>query len=218
VGARGRFIFADCVVRNRGAIIEPWKEFKREGNSLFLCRLAVGFIFLALLAVASLPIWWSLARHGEVQYGWSFFVEVALLVSVFAAALVVWAMVSTFLVPIMYRRRCGAFHGCQEALGLITSAPGPIILFFLFGIVLALAIALSTCAVTCATCCIALIPYVGTVILLPVYVFWMSYVLLFLRQFGPAYDVWENLPPIALSTPPIQTSPPTPEPPPLPTG
>src|SRR5213080_5018044 len=35
VGARGRFIFIDCVVRNRAAIVAPWREFKREGNIFF---------------------------------------------------------------------------------------------------------------------------------------------------------------------------------------
>src|SRR5688500_1143319 len=36
IGARGRFIFMDCVVKNRAAIVAPWQEFRREGNSFFL--------------------------------------------------------------------------------------------------------------------------------------------------------------------------------------
>ena len=36
---------------------------------------------------------------------------------------------------------------------------------------------------------------VGTVILLPVYVCVRAFGLLFLRQFGPDYDVWATLPP-----------------------
>ena len=47
-----------------------------------------------------------------------------------------------------------------------------------------------SCAVTCATCCIAAIPYVGTVILLPIPITLGAFSLLFLRQFGPDYDVW----------------------------
>ena len=39
--ARGRFIFVDCVVRNRAAIVAPWKEFRAEGNSFFLFSLLV---------------------------------------------------------------------------------------------------------------------------------------------------------------------------------
>ena len=43
-------------------------------------------------------------------------------------------------------------------------------LYCLFLIVLALATAIVACLATCATCCIAAIPYIGTVILLPVFV------------------------------------------------
>ena len=60
----------------------------------------------------------------------------------------------------------------------------------------------------CVTCCITAIPYVGTVILLPVHVLFMSFLLLFVRQFGPDYDVW-----IAIPEPTATT---TSEPPPLP--
>src|ERR1044072_5038701 len=30
VSARGRFMFTDCIVKNRGAIAEPWHEYRRE--------------------------------------------------------------------------------------------------------------------------------------------------------------------------------------------
>jgi hypothetical protein len=43
------------------------------------------------------------------------------------------------------------------------------------------------------------IPYIGTVLLLPVLVFKRSYPLYFLRQFGPGYDVF----PPAPSAPPV---------------
>ncbi|HET9856554.1 MAG TPA: hypothetical protein VFP99_01860, partial [Chthoniobacterales bacterium] len=34
--ARGRFMFVDCIVKDRGAIAEPWREFREQGNSYFL--------------------------------------------------------------------------------------------------------------------------------------------------------------------------------------
>src|SRR4029453_6526699 len=39
--ARGRFILVDCIVRNRAAITEPWKEFRGEGKAFFLFHLIV---------------------------------------------------------------------------------------------------------------------------------------------------------------------------------
>jgi len=53
------------------------------------------------------------------------------------------------------------------------------------------------------TCCIAgcfmAIPYLGTVLLLPVLIFYRAYSLHFLAQFGPEYDVF---PPDAASPTP----------------
>jgi hypothetical protein len=72
------------------------------------------------------------------------------------------------------------------------------------------------------TCRITAIPYVGTVILLPVYVFFMAYLLLFVRQFGLDYDPWANVvavEPAAQTAPttfpPPEAPPPSPEPPPV---
>jgi len=78
---------------------------------------------------------------------------------------------------------------------LVTSHPGPILLYVLFLLLLAVAVFMIACAVTCATCCIAAIPYVGTVILLPIPVTLGAFALLFLRQFGSEYDVWAGLTP-----------------------
>src|SRR5438477_8489692 len=41
INARGRFIFTDCVVKNRAAIALPWREYRREGNSYFLFSLVI---------------------------------------------------------------------------------------------------------------------------------------------------------------------------------
>jgi hypothetical protein len=109
---------------------------------------------------------------------------------------------------------------------LIAAHLGEILLYCLFWIVLALGSAIVGCIAACATCCIAAIPYVGTVILLPVFVLLRFFSLLFLRQFGPDYDVWANfMPPeflpILLSLPstPATSAPQSnlpPEPPPRP--
>src|SRR5207247_1371724 len=86
-------------------------------------------------------------------------------------------------------QRCRASKAFCIVVRLIGSYPGEIILYCLFLIVLALATAIVGCLVTCVTCCIAAIPYIGTVILLPIFVLLRSFSLLFLRQFGPEYDV-----------------------------
>src|SRR2546427_833445 len=105
-----------------------------------------------------------------------------------------WALISHFMVPIMYRRRCRAVVALRESTSLVTAHPAPVVLYFLFLIVLAIACGIIGCVTTCVTCCIAAIPYVGTVILLPIFVLLRSFLLCFLRQFGPDYDVWAGIP------------------------
>lgn len=221
LGARGKFIFADCIVRNRGAIAEPWREFRREGNSYFLFLLLVMFAVLCVFGIAGLPLWLPFALHGEAPEGFGLFLGIGLLGSVALVTMVAVKLIAGFMIPLMYRRRCGASEAFNASLGLVSSYPGPVILYALFTIVLWVAFGLIACLTTCVTCCITAIPYVGTVILLPFYVFFMAYLLLFVRQFGPECDVWANVPaleptpsPPTVPPAPLSQPPPPAEPPP----
>ena len=49
-------MFIDCIVKNRGAIAEPWRDFRTEGNSYFLFSLLVVFGLLILAGLLSLPL------------------------------------------------------------------------------------------------------------------------------------------------------------------
>ena len=60
-------------------------------------------------------------------------------------------------------------------------------------------IVLAAFLLTCCFCCLALLPYVGTVVLLPVLVFQRAYSLHFFAQFGTSYDVF---PPVLPAPPP----------------
>src|SRR5947208_983592 len=118
------------------------------------------------------------------------------------------AVIIVLVVALMYRRRCRAGEAFRAALSLIASYPGEITFYCLFWIMLGIASAVVACATILATCCIALLPYIGTVILLPLFVCLRAFGLRFIRQFGPDYDVW-----IAIPEPRATT---TSEPPPLP--
>jgi hypothetical protein len=191
--ARGRFILVDCIVRNRAAIAEPWKEFRAEGNSFFLFSLLVVLTLVAVIAIAGLVLIVPfIPWHGQAQPGVAFWIGLSLFAFVAVCLAFVWALASQLMVPIMYRQRCRARLAFAQAVDLVTSHPGPILLYVLFLLLLGVATVMISCAVTCATCCIAAIPYVGTVILLPIPVTFGAFSLLFLRQFGPDYDVWAS--------------------------
>ena len=114
-----------------------------------------------------------------------------------------FGLISYFMVPVMYIRRCRALDAFREVVRLIPNYIPSLILFCLFSICLFLGMAMVSGLVTCATCCLAALPYVGTVILLPVFVFLRAFGLLFFRQFGPDYDVWASM----SEPPPIQAPP-----------
>ena len=56
VSSRGKFLFIDAVVKNRAAVREPWKEYRREGNSLFLFRIVLGVFLLTYLTLSLIHI------------------------------------------------------------------------------------------------------------------------------------------------------------------
>lgn len=90
----------------------------------------------------------------------------------------------------MYRRRCRALEGLRVTFSLIASYPGEMTLYCLFWMALGVGAALAACLTTCLTCCLAALPYIVTVILLPLYVWLRAFGLLFVAQFGPDYDVF----------------------------
>lgn len=219
--ARGRFIFIDCVVRNRAAIVEPWKGFRAEGNSFFLFSLLAALVVTAVIVITGLvSIVPFIPWHGQAQPSVAFWVGLALTMFVAICLTCVWGLAAQLMVPIMYRQRCRARVAFARAVGLVSSHPGPILLYVLFLLLLVVAVVLISCAVTCATCCIAAIPYVGSVILLPISVTLVAFSLMFLRQFGSDYDVWASFTPpefspILLPLPSVSVGP-APNPPPEP--
>jgi hypothetical protein len=147
----------------------------------------------------------SIASIGLIVFLFVFWVSIVIFVSI----------ASYFMLPVMYRRRCRAVEAFRDVSLLIIHHIGSFFLFCLFGIVLILAMLMIGAIVTCATCCLAALPYIGTVILLPVFVCLHAFALAFLRQFGPDYDVWANfMPPeflpILSGAPPTSTEPPLP--------
>lgn len=208
--ARGGFTFIDCIVKNRGAIAEPWRDFQKEGNSYFIFWVLIGLGLLIFAGLLSLPLVLPAIKNGSFLRNHNVYLISAIAgwICVMVLLILGWSLIASFIVPIMYRRRCSAREGFTVVTTLIAAHPGEVLLYCLFWIVLALATAVVACFATCATCCIAAIPYVGTVILLPVFVLLRAFSLLFLRQFGPDYDVWASfVPPEFL---PVLMPPPSP--------
>jgi hypothetical protein len=156
-----------------------------------LFSLVVVLVLIGVIAIAGFGLIVPFIPPGaHEQPGVGFWIGLALFVFFAICLAFVWALASQLMVPIMYRQRCPARLAFAQAVDLVASHPGPILLWVLFLLVLAVAVVTISCAAACATCCIAAIPYVGTVLLLPIPVTLGAFSLVFLRQFGPDYDVW----------------------------
>jgi len=209
LGSRGQFMFLDGVVHNRAAVVEPWHRFRTLGNDLFVFRFTLGLCGLGAFALLG-GVGWLVARPDIEARHFGSASALALLVAGGPALLVVLALaivsllLNDFVVPVMYRREIGT----GQAFGIlwkeiVLGHGGVFVLFYLMRIVLGLASFLIIAVGTCCTCCLALLPYLGTVIFLPVFVFFRSYSLHFLAQFGEEWRLVGG--PDALPEPPEQS-------------
>lgn len=194
LSSRGKFMLLDGIVKNRGAVKEPWAEFKTEGNSLFLFNIVVGIIlFVCFLIISGSTVLialpdiqdevWRNSATSAIVFGCTFLIPFI----IFCVALSFF--VKVFMVPTMYIKRVRAMEGMRIAWSsLCKGHVGSAILLFLMMFVLGIAVTFIAIVVTCATCCIAALPYISSVVFLPVTVFFVSYALCYIQQFGEGWQ------------------------------
>ncbi len=194
LSSRGKFMFLDNVARNRAEIREPWGLFRSEGNSLFWFRVAFGLIaglVILIVAGAALLMLYPSFRAEDLQplgmVGLAAGIPLILILVVIYACIALF--LEDFVVPIMYLRRWRVMDAWREFWSLLTGNAGTFVLYVLFKIVMGICIGVIALVITCITCCLAALPYVGMVILLPLFVFGRSYSLYFLAQFRPEYGL-----------------------------
>ena len=198
LSSRGRFMFLHCVAQNKAEVKNPWTKFRQHANSLFLFRIVLGLIgFFAvvlpiLLGIVALIAVFSAAPRVGFVMG---LVTLALVLFVVSIVLLLISKFTTdFVVPIMSLRTTSCIAGWRELLAMLLANKARFVLYILFQIVIKLCISTivvaAVCVTCCCACCILSIPYIGTVLLLPILVFERSYSLYYLRQFGPPFDVF----------------------------
>ncbi len=208
--SRGRFMFLHCVALNKAEVVIPWHKFKKQGNSLFLFQIVLGLISFAviMLLIATLIVIGVLlfaGGGGPNPLGIILMVLLAICLIIPTANVfaVIGKFTQDFVVPIMFLRQGTCMVAWREFWPLLTGNKGKVAIYVLFQIVIGLAVGIIVMACICVTCCclgcILAIPYIGTVLMLPVLVFHRSYSLLYLRQYDPGFDVFEPEPDTALA-------------------
>jgi cell division protein FtsL len=191
ISSRGQFMFLDNVLLNRSEISDPWRRFRAQGNSLFVWRLVFGLIaglavvaVLAIGVVSVIPFFRNkemlgLAIGGGVSAG-------LLLLALLVVLSYVGLFVHDFVVPIMRERQIGVLAGWSEFRRLFDRNLGFFVIYGLLKFALVAGIwgtFFTVLVVTCCGCCIGgllvALPYVGTVLLLPIHVFF--------RAMGPEF-------------------------------
>jgi hypothetical protein len=203
LSSRGQFMFLHCVAHNKAEVTNPWYKFRQHANSLFLFRIVLGLIgfltiglpFLLIIGLIGMMV----VTDGEIIIGIAGGITIGVLI---LGGAIIFALISKFtkdfVVPIMFLRTTSCTAGWREFLTILSVNKARFVLYILFqiiiGIVIGIIVWMGFC-IGCCLCCVSfllLIPYIGTVILLPVFVFQRSYSLLYLKQYGPEFDVFSQ--------------------------
>ena len=194
ISSRAKFMFLDNVVHNRAQVVEPWGRLRQQGNSLFLWRICFALVCVAVVVIIAAvtlgPV--ALLAFGDAWDGVGvlagfLFVVLAIILGLVAAY--VSMFVENFVVPIMYRFNLSIIDAWRHFLPWLSSYG---FAFFVYGLWAALLFTLSAVCIflTCCCCCAAAIPYIGTVLLLPLWVAYRLMSLEFLAQFDPNFDLF----------------------------
>ena len=208
--SRGRFMFLHCVALNKAEVVIPWHKFKKQGNSLFLFRIVLGLIsfaivmlLIAMLVVIGILLFAGGGRPNPIGIILMILLAICLIIPTAIIFGLIGKFTQDFVVPIMFLRKGTCMAAWREFWPLLTGNKGKFTIYILFQIVIALAIGIIIMACVCITCCclgcILAIPYIGTVLMLPILIFDRSYSLLYLRQYGPGFDVFEPEPATTLA-------------------
>lgn len=189
--SRAKLMFVESVVWDRVDVSAQWTRAAELGWSLFKFRALLGltawFLFLAAFAAAfavALPAFLAGELWGPRT--WAAYATVglgALLIGIPAA--VVSLLLDDFVVPLMVLRNFrvkDAWAACRSE--VLAGNVGGLFVFYLLRFVLGMGVAMIASILTCLTCCMTAVPYLGTVILLPVFVFSRAYPLYYLEQLG----------------------------------
>jgi hypothetical protein len=201
LSSRGKFMFLYNVLNDKSDVAYPWKEYARQGNSLFIWRFVFGLVsFFTILATLN----YAFLHFKEVYFNnlpiadqiptiigmifWFMFMMILIgYISLF---------LNDFVVPIMYKYRLTTTKAWYKFMTVMWPKIGYFILYGLFIMVLTIAVVIAIIAFGFITCCIGflllIIPYIGSVILLPVSYTYRAYSVNFLSQFGEEFNLYSE--------------------------
>ena len=198
LSSRGKFMFLDNVVHDRDRVTQPWQQFQTEANSLFIWRLAFGVICLAVIAIFLIRGFFIAAQIYQEGFHAGLVMTIVRMVLLVMPVAIIIAYVSLFLndfvVPIMYIHNVTASQAWYLFLPLFKRHWFYFIIYGIFITILRILVTFCVGMIGLLTCCLGFIllaiPYIGSVVLLPISYTFRAFSLEFLEQFGPDYTIF----------------------------
>lgn len=206
--SRAKLMLVESVIHDRVNVSQQWARAAELGMSVFKFRLLIqlggGFLGLgtiilgAALAFSDLQAGHFSGPHALMGYALLGFATLLLGLPIALTML----LFDDFVLPLMVVRnvRVGEAWGiCRRE--VLAGNWGNLVLFYVLRVLLGFGIVIAVWILNCVTCCLISLPYLGTVLLLPVFVFWRAFSLYFMEQLGlrifptpdpswQAYDQW----------------------------
>ncbi len=199
LSSRGKFMFLHCVAGNKAEVKNPWKKFREHANRLFVFRIVlslVGFVIVILPVILTVVLIGVMASAGgpSVAPILGIVFLVLCVIAIFICLGLIDKFTMDFVVPVMFLRTTSVTAAWREFLEILSVNKARFLLYVLFQIVVVMAIGaivlMGVCCTFCCLACVLAIPYIGTVLFLPVLIFKRAYSLYYLQQYGPQFDVF----------------------------
>jgi hypothetical protein len=199
VSSRGVFMFMDNVVRDKVEIARPWREYQKEGDSLFVWRLLFGLAAFVLFGAMFAAFFIRGAEIYDSGQGIGSYLPLILGLGLAALAIVlVWGYIALFLkdfvAALMYKHRVSCVQAWRLFLDVFKKAPlhfiGYGLLVFFLMILFVVAVIIAGVGTCCIGFIVLIIPYINVVVTLPAWYTYRAFSLEFLAQFGPEYSVF----------------------------
>ena len=198
LSSRGKFMFLDNVLHDRALVIKPWQDYKELGNSLFLWRVTYGFIVLVIIlalfgyiysALYDMYIYDEFAENILTLVGLGFLLLAFIIITAYISL-----FLSDFIVPIMYKKSLKSMPAWSVFMSLFSQHAAYFILYGLLIFILSILVFFGVILLGLFTCCLGfvllVIPYISSVVLLPISYTFRAFSVQFLEQFGVEFSLF----------------------------
>lgn len=187
--SRGKLMFTDALATGRIEVKRPWKEWGPLAGSVFRLRLMWFAGFAATFVVFGGAMGWVFWNMNAGTPSRAAIIALLVMSLVVVAVALVYALaealIQDFVITAVYVHRVPAREAWQRVrTDVLRGNVGSVVLFYLMKFLVGICVAILAFAVTCLTLCLAALPYLNSVFLLPLFVFGRCYTLYFVEQFG----------------------------------